>query len=165
MAALYEIEARYADLLTALDCAETEEEAEALWSQLDAMEADVKDRAEAYARIVRSKQAEAESYKAEAQRLARRQKAAENTAERLKARLLDCMQRLDLKDVQTSIGKWRIQMNPASCQVLDEAQVPEEFHVKQPDKIDKTAILKHWKYTGELLPGVEITQTAGLRFR
>ena len=71
MAALYEIEARYADLLAALDCAETEEEAEAIWSQLDAMEGDVKDRAEAYARIVRSKQAEAESYKAEAQRLAK----------------------------------------------------------------------------------------------
>ena len=47
MAVLYEIEARYADLLAALDCAETEDEAEALWGQLDAMEDDVKDRASA----------------------------------------------------------------------------------------------------------------------
>ena len=48
---------------------------------------------------------------------------------------------------------------------MDESEVPEEFHIPQPDKIDRVGILKHFKNTGELLPGVEITQNAGIRFR
>lgn len=165
MATLYRLTDDYAELMAALEAAETEEQASEIWAQIDAKEEDIAEKAEAYARILRNKQAEAEAFKAEAQRLARCQKAAEAVAEHLKAHLQDCMTRLDLKEIQTGIGKWRVQMNPPACQVLDEAAIPEEYRIPQPDKIDRTAILRHYKATGEILPGVDVTQSAGIRFR
>lgn len=165
MAALYKLADEYAVMMARLEAAGDDAEAEAVWSELDALADNVVEKAEAYARIMRNKQAEADGYKAEKERLAANQKAAENVVERLKARLLDSMQRMSLTDIQTSIGKWCIQMNPYSCQVIDEAEVPAEFHIPQPDKIDKAGILRQFRATGEILPGVEIAQSMGIRFR
>lgn len=165
MASIYKISEEYADLLSALEFAESEEETAELWQKLLDLEGDIVDKAEIYARIIRNKQIEADGFKAEKQRLEKCQKSAENVIERLKQTLLNSMQLIDVKEIQTGIGKWRIQLNPPSCQIMDESEVPEEFHIPQPDKIDRTGILKHFKDTGELLPGVEITQNAGIRFR
>ena len=165
MATLYELTDDYARLIAQLEMAENEEEAGWIWAELDALEGSITDKAEAYARILRNKAAEAEMYKAEKQRLEKRQKAAENVAEGLKARLLDNMMRLNVTAIQTGIGKWRVQANPPSCEVLVPEDVPADYHIPQPDKIDRAAILKHYKATGELLPGVEIRQSQGLRFR
>lgn len=165
MATMYKISEEYSDLLTQLEFAESEEEAAEIWQQLLDLEGDIVDKAEMYARIIRNKQAEAEGFKAEKQRLEKCQKAAENVVDRLKQTLLNSMQLIDVKEIQTGIGKWRIQMNPPSCQIVDEAAVPAEYHIPQPDKIDRAAIIKHFKSTGELLPGVDVTQSAGIRFR
>lgn len=164
MATLYKLTDDYADLLVRLEAAEDEAEAEAIWQEMDDLEGDIVEKAEAYARILKNKQAEAEAFKAEKDRLAGCQKAAENVVERLKGRLLDSMKRLDLSDIQTGIGKWHVQLNPPSCQITDEAEVPAEFRIPQPDKIDRAAILRHYKNTGELLPGVEIARKPGIRF-
>ena len=165
MASLYELSSDYAALLAQLDFTETDEEAEAVWAQIDALNDDITWKAEAYARILRNKQAEANAYKAEKTRLAERQKAAENVVERLKKRMLASMQQMNVKSIQTGIGKWSKQLNQASCQVLDESMVPEAYRVPQPDKIDCAGILKWFRETGEILPGVEIAQSEGVRFR
>lgn len=162
---LYELTGEYAELISALECAETEEEAAAIWQRLDATEGDIVEKAEAYARIMRNKQAEAEAFKAEKQRLEKLQRSAECIAENLKIRLLDAMQRLNVSEIQTGIGKWKVQMNPFSVNILDESAAPSEFRVPQPDKIDKAGILKHFKETGEILDGIEVTQNVGIRFR
>ena len=165
MATLYKLTDEYTDLLARLESAEDDAETEAIWQEMDTLEDDIVEKAEAYARILRNKQAEVEAFKAEKERLASCQKVAENVVERLKAQLLVSMQRMNLTKIQTGIGNWRVQMNPYSCQIIDEADVPVEFHIPQPDKIDKAAILRQFKETGELLPGVEIAQTVGIRFR
>jgi hypothetical protein len=165
MATLYELTDDYLSALYAIDYAETPEEQEAAWAQLEAIEGGITDKAEAYAKIVRNKLAEAEAFKAEKDRLARCQKAAESVAEGLKRRLLDNMLRLQINEIRTGIGKWRIQLNPPGCEVTDPDAVPAEYRIPQPDAIDKKAILKHYRETGELLGGVEITQTEGIRFR
>lgn len=165
MATMYKVSEEYAELLSALEFSETEEEAAEIWEKLVALEGDIVDKADTYARIIRNKQAEAEGFKAEKQRLEKCQKAAENVVERLKQILLNSMQLIDVKSIQTGIGKWNIQMNPPKCDVKNEDAVPDEFHIPQPDKIDKAGILKHFRATGEILPGVEITQSAGIRFK
>lgn len=162
---LYEMTDEYTDLYARLAMAADDAEANEIMTEMDALTVDITGKAEGYARVMRNYEAEAEAYKAEAQRLQKRQKAAENAAQRVKARLLDAMLRLNVKSLPTSIGTWRTAMNPASCTVLDDEAVPEEWHIPQPDKIDRAGILKHYKETGELLPGVEITQSAGIRFR
>lgn len=162
---IYELSTEYAALMAEYEMAEDEERRADVWAMIDALQDDIADKAEAYARIMRNMQAEADAYKAEAQRLQKRQKAAENAVEQLKGRLLNAMQAVGANEISTSIGKWRVQMNPWSVTILDDAAVPAEYHIPQPDKIDKAAILKHFKASGELLTGVEMTQTAGLRFR
>lgn len=165
MPTLYELTADYTLLLEKLEDAQTEEETEQAYKELFALGDSIEDKAEAYARIMRSKQAEADAYKAEKDRLAARQKAAENMVERLKARMLDGMEALNINEIPTGIGKWKVQLNPYSCQVTDESLIPTAYRIPQPDKIDKTALLKQYKETGELLPGVEITRSTGIRFR
>jgi len=162
---IYELSTEYAALMAEYEMAEDEERRAEVWAMIDALQDDIADKAEAYARIMRNMQAEADAYKAEAQRLQKRQKAAENAVEQLKGRLLNAMQAVGANEISTTIGKWRVQMNPWSVNILDDAAIPAEYHIPQPDKIDKAAILKHFKASGELLNGVEMTQTAGLRFR
>lgn len=167
MATLYELADTYSELLARLELAETDAEAEEIYAELDGLDADLTLKAEAYARIMRNKDAEAQMYKAEKDRMARNQKAAENVRDRMKAGMLDTMQRLGISEIKTGIGKWRVQNNPWSCTVLDEHDVPEEFRIplEIPYKIDKDAIKTRFLETGELIPGVEITQAAGIRFR
>lgn len=165
MATLYELTNKWAALVDAYDMAEDAEEQDAALAALAEAEGDIVDKAEAYARIMRNYQAAADGYKAEAQRLAKRQRAAEAAVERMKAALLETMKATGATEIATGIGKWKVQMNPWSCEVLDEAAVPEKYRIPQPDKIDKRAMLADFKATGEMFDGVEFRQTAGLRFR
>ena len=165
MAALYTLTDNYQALLDALSVAETEDEATAIWAQLDGLEEDITDKAEAYARIMRNKQAEAAACKAEIDRLTDMKRRAEAAVDHLKERMLDCLERTGASAIQTGIGKWYTQKNPLSCDVTDEAAIPKEFKIPQPDKIDKKAILAAFKDTGEIIPGTDVVQTLGIRFR
>ena len=165
MASLYTLTDDYMDLVMRLDEAQTEDEAAAIMTELETVSDDLGVKAEAYAKIRQNKLAEAEMYKTESQRLAQKQKAAERVATYLTERIMDSMKRLGLTDIETRIGKWHMQTNPWSCQIFDEAEVPAEFHIPQPDKIDKAAILKWFKETGEIVPGVDVMRTQGVRFK
>ena len=141
MASLYELSAGYATLLDAYDSAETEEEREDILELLESAEVDINGKAENYAKVIRMKEEEAKAFKAEAERLTARRQAAENVVKRLKAALLDGMKLAGKTEITTSIGKWRVQMNPLSCEVVDIDHVPMKYHIKQEDKIDKKGLL------------------------
>lgn len=162
---LYELTEGYDSLLGMYDAAETPDEREDILNMLAEVEGDISDKAEAYARIMRNKQAEAEALKNESDRLTAKRRAAERVVERLKEAITDAMKLTCLREIPTSIGKWRLSMNPWSCEVTDPDSVPEEWHVPQPDKIDKAGLLKRFRETGELVHGVEFRQTSGARFR
>ena len=165
MARMYDLTAQWAALVDAYEAAEdADERAEAL-EALEGIEADMSDKADAIARIVRNYRAEVEGLKAEEQRLAMKRRNRENAIERLQHVMLDAMQATGAEKVQTSIGAWRVQANPWSCEVTDEAAVPEEWHIKVEDRIDKRGLVEHFKATGEMVDGVEYRQTMGVRFR
>lgn len=165
MATLYELSEGYAQLMAMYEQAESDAEREDMLDLIAEAEGDLTAKAEAYARIMRNKQAEAEGFKAEAKRLSERARAAETAAERMKEAITTAMMMAGAKEIGTTIGKWRLQENPLSCEVIDADAVPEEWHIKVPDKIDRAGLVKHYKMTGELLPGVEYKRTTGARFR
>ena len=165
MATLYELSEGYAQLLDMYEQAETEAERADLLDLLANAEGDITEKAEAYARIMRNKQAEAEGYKAEADRLTAKRRVAEAVVERMKEAITTAMMMVGTREIGTTIGKWRLQDNPWSCEVVDINAVPEEWHIKVDDKIDRAGLVKHFKMTGELIPGVEMKQTVGVRFR
>ena len=165
MASLYELSAGYASFIDAYDTVETDQEREEILEMLAKAEGDIADKAEAYARIIRNKSAEADAFKAEADRLTARRRAAENLVNRLKSALKDAMVLVGTEEISTSIGKWRIQANPLSCEVMDIDQVPMEYHIKVPDAINKKALLDYYKATGEIVPGCEFHRGQSIRFR
>lgn len=165
MASLYDLSAGYASLVDAYDMAETEEEREEILGLITDAEGDISEKAESYAKLIRIKQEEAKAFKAEADRLSARKQAAEHMVERLKKALLGGMVMCGMTEVKTSIGKWRVQVNPMGCDVIDPDKVPERFHIKQPDKIDKQAMIREHKATGEIFEGADFKQELGVRFR
>lgn len=162
---LYELSEGYAQMMAMYEQAETEAERADLLDLLAGAEGDITEKAEAYARIMRNKQAEAEGFKAEADRLTAKRKAAEAVVERMKEAITTAMMLVGAQEIGTTIGKWRLQENPWSCEVLDVDAVPEEWHIKVEDKIDRAGLVKHFKMTGEMMPGVEFKRTTGARFR
>lgn len=171
MPRLYELTDAYAGLVAMLEDAETEEQAFEIISQIDAVTSDISDKAENYAKIRMNLKATADEmtakaniFKAEAERLAAKAKSAENYVKRLNDYLLFAMEIAGLKQIPTSIGKFYTQQT-TSVEVLDAWEVPEQFTTPQPPKIDKNAIKKAFKETGELFEGVEIKITNGVRFR
>ena len=165
MASLYELSAWYANLLEQYDAAETDEERDEIAACLVNAEGDMTAKADAYAKLIRNKTAETEAFRNEAKRLTAKAKAGENLIDRLKNAMLDAMKLTDTPNIQTSIGKWRLQKNPYSCKVTDWTKIPQEFREPQPDKVDNAGLIKHFKATGELFDGCEITQNMGVRFQ
>ena len=165
MASLYEISAEYAAYLEAYESASCEEEAAEILQSLVDIHGSLEEKAENYAKLIKNVEADAKAYKDESDRLDKKAKVAKNFAERLKCAMLDAMKLTDTKEIPTSIGKWKTQLNPMSCDVTDPDKVPERFHVKQPDKIDKAAMIREHKATGEMFEGAEFKQEVGVRFR
>ena len=162
---LYELTEAYSELISRLeDCQNALEESEVL-SAIDAVSEDIAAKGEAYARIMRNKMAEAAGFEAEIKRLQARKKSAENTVERLKENILYAMGMVGATELNTTIGKWRMQKNVPSVVIMDESKIPEEFTAPQPPKIVKVAIMQHYKETGEIPEGCDIVQTEGVRFR
>lgn len=165
MASLYELSAEYAGFLDAYVNAQNEDEAAEILQSLVDIHGELTEKAENYVKVIKNVQSDVDGYKAEAKRLTKKATAGENLIERLKNAMLESMKMTDTPKIETSIGKWRLQANPMSCDVTDPDKVPERFHVKQPDKIDKAAMIREHKATGELFDGAEFKQELGVRFQ
>jgi tRNA nucleotidyltransferase/poly(A) polymerase len=170
-AKLYELTGMYAELVAMLDDCETEEQAAEIIAQINDVSSDISEKAENYAYIRMNLKAEADElaaraaiFKAEADRLNAKSKSKENHIKRMNDHLLFAMELAGLKQMPTSIGKFYTQ-ETTSVEVLDAWKVPEQFTTPQPPKVDKNAIKKAFRETGEIFDGVEINVASGVRFR
>lgn len=171
MPKLYELTDAYAGLVAQLEDCENEDQAMEIIAQIDAVTSDISVKAENYARIRMNLKATADElsakakiFKAEADRLSAKAKSAENYIKRMNDYMLFSMELAGLKQIPTDIGKFYKQ-STMSVEVLDAWKVPEKFTTPQPPKVDRDAIKREFKQTGELFDGVEIKVTDGLRFR
>ena len=165
MASMYELSAEYAAFLDAYDNASCDEEAAEILQSLVDIHGGLEEKADSYARLIKNVEADAKAYKDESDRLDRKAKASRNLADRLKLAMLAAMRLTGQTEIKTSIGKWRVQNNPVSCEVVDVDKVPMEYRIKQEDRVDKKGLIDHYKATGELVDGVEFRQDQGIRFR
>lgn len=128
-----------------------------------------------YVKVIRSIEGDIEMIDKEAKRLAELKVSKNNTIERLKQTLLDSIEIVGEVNPKTGGKKLVVkddpflksiytQKNPPSVKVLDENEIPEEYKVKQPDKVDGKAILEAWKDEKEV-PGVVKHQGIGIRYR
>ena len=167
---LYELTGEYADLMAQYENAETDEEAETLWQQIDGLACDITIKADAYAKVMRNKLAESEAYRQEASRLVKLADREKKQADRLQESIKNAMLQVGANEIPTSIGTWRTKLNPPSCEVVDIKIVPEQFRkaIEPPEipyTIDKAAAKKWFKETGEIIPGLDIQQKQSIVFR
>lgn len=164
MLRLYELTEAYVDLMARLDECETDAQRNEVLAELDAVSESIADKGEAYARMMKNAQAEAEAYEKEIRRLTAHKSAAKNLVKRLKNNIIFAMGVAGATELNTSIGTWKIQKNNPSVQILDASLVPAAFTVSEP-KIKNSLILEHWRNTGEIPDGCDIVRTEGIRFR
>ena len=101
--------------------------------------------------------------KAEIAELQARKKKAEERKEYLREAITQNMKKLNLKKIETTIGNMVVPNRvDISIEVTDIDKVPEEYKkTKTEVSVDKTAIKKHFKETGEIIEGTNIIQTQG----
>ena len=165
MPRLYELTDDYIMPCAQLDDCDNEQQAQEVMDAIVAIETNIVNKAENYARIILNKAAEAAMYEAEIKRLTGKKKAAEAAQERLKDGIAYAMEIAGAEQIVTPIGVWKKRRNPPSVQILEEADIPEEYLIPQPAKIDKKAILTAYKSTGEIIPGTDIVQKESVTFK
>ena len=125
----------------------------------------------AIARILRNLQAkealqsaQAANFKKEYDRLNARAKATAAAIDRYKRAVCAAMEINGLARIKTDIGTWYTR-DDIAVKVTDPYAIPQDFVKAAAPEADVNAIKKHFKFTGELLPGVEITTVKGAQFR
>ena len=98
-----------------------------------------------------------EAMKNEEKRISEQRKILESRLTKFKEYVKECMEQNGFKKIETQLGALSIAKNPISVEIYDEAQIPDEYKTKVIEiKVDKTAIKKALKETGEIIPGTRI---------
>lgn len=98
-----------------------------------------------------------DAMKTEEKRISEQRKALENKIENFKSYVKECMETNGFQKIDTGLGSLTIAKNPMSVEIENEDEIPSEFKQEiVTTKIDKNAIKKHIKETGEIMPGVII---------
>jgi hypothetical protein len=135
-------------------------------SRLDELEPAIAAKCEAIVCLIRELERLAEAQRSEAQRIDRRGSANRDRARRLRAYVMQQMRAAALDRVETTRFTLTLRASPESIEVVDQDALPEEFRTTRTVVTpDREAIRRHYRTTGELVPGVEVTRTDHLDIR
>lgn len=163
MATLYELTAEYKELL---EMAEEQNLTQAdIKDTLEGMDYEFEDKADGYAKVLRSLDGKEEAISSEIKRLTEMKKVVANNKKAIKQNLENAMIETGKTKFKTTLFSFGIQKNPASVRIKDESLVPEEHRIKQPDKIDKKLLIKALKEGAVFTENIELVQTESLRIR
>jgi Siphovirus Gp157 len=165
---LYELSAEWSENVAALmdlDPADAERW-EIFSSSLDELEPAIAAKCEAIACLIRELERLAEAQHAEAQRIEHRASANRDRARRLRAYVSQQLRAAGLDRVETTRFTLTLRPSPETIEVVDARAVPDIFRaVRTVVTPDRDAIRRHYRTTGEVPPGVEITRADHLDIR
>ena len=149
MANLYELTG---DFLTIMDMLEDEEcDEQCIMDTLESIEYEIEEKADGYAKIIKSLESDIEGLSKESDRLTARKKTYENRIKWLKQNLEMCMRATGKKKFTTDLFSFGIQKNGGKRKLVidvDVENVPEQYRIKQPDAIDGDSIREYLKENG-----------------
>ena len=151
MSTLYELSADYQALLEMAEDPETD--AETLTDTLEALGGEIEDKADNYARVMKSMESDISGLKAEIERLTNRKKSMENNIANMKKKLQEAMVDTGKVKFKTALFSFGIRKSPASVVVDAPEKVPEAFLIPREPTIDKKALRAALK-NGEDLSGI-----------
>lgn len=159
---LYEITDDILKLLTYAEDPDVDDQA--FRDTMEALTLELEDKADGYAKAIRTLKGEVEAIKAEIDRLTKRKTAIENHIAAMNDNLEQSMIATGKEKFKTELFSFGIQNNPASCVLdVDEDKVPEQFQIVT-KKVDKKGIIQAIK-NGEDIDFAHLEQSRSLRIR
>lgn len=162
---LYNITNKFVELMDKAQNGElTEEEYNQLGEEL-ALE--LKNKSSNIIRYIQNKELLINALDTEIKRLQDLKKSEQNKADNFKKYVKENMEHLNLNKIETDLGILSIQNSPkASVEIINEEEIPNKYKkIVQETKIDKTAIAKDTKETGEIIPGTKVIIGTYLRIK
>jgi len=158
---LYEIMQDY-EKLASMDM-ETEGDQEAFLSLLKDLEGTFDQKAENYCKLIKNLEADAEGFKVEKDRLAKKQKTVENRVAQIKQYLQYEAGKIIEAGYSRKVGLFTLSMrlNPEALDIIDEDSIPDKYF-KTMDVL-QTADIKQALKNGEIIAGVQLTRGTSLR--
>lgn len=149
MAALYELTGEFLQLMDMLEDEECDEQC--IMDTLESVEYEIEDKADGYAKIIKSLESNVNGLSKEADRLIARKKTYENRIKWLKQNLEMCMRTTGKRKFTTDLFSFNIQKNGGKRKLVvdvDIEKVPKQYRIKQPDAIDGESIREFLKENG-----------------
>lgn len=133
---------------------------------LESLEGALEQKALGIVYVLRNMGTDADALEEEAKRLASKAKAIRAREERLRAYVLGAMQYNGVTEIKGPTVTLRVQQNPESVTVDDEANIPAQFiRARTAYTIDKAAILKAYRESGEIVPGTRVERGVRLAIK
>lgn len=161
MGTLYELKSEYIQLRDM--AGDPDISPEALRDTMDAINGELEDKADGYARVIRELEAEEAGLDAEIKRLQARKSAVSGNKGRIKDALESAMRETGKLKFKTALFSFGIQKNPPSVAILSE-NIPLDYLVVPEPQPDKKRILAELK-AGASFDWAELKQTEALRIR
>ena len=163
MSTLYELTNDLKDIEKALEVEVLEQSQECIKGLIDILEKQIQDKGENIIKLVKNKEAIVSSRKEEIKRLQELNKRDEKEIADLKQYTKECIERAGKKRVETVLGNLTVRKAQPVVKVLDATKLPADYLIQKTTiNADKIKIKEHFKETGEILDGVEITLETSL---
>ena len=168
---LYELTGDFLSLMNMLYDEDVEEKS--LLEACEHIEAQIEDKADGYAKIIKGMESNISGIKAEEKRLKERRTALENRAVFLKHNLESSMRAVGKTKFKNDLFSFSIRKNPVSVKIEDTAAFIEKckksgrddfLRFKEPE-INKTEVKNAILKDGEVIDGAEIVQTESLQIK
>ena len=149
MSSIYELTGEFLQLLDMLEDEEVDEQV--IMDTLESVECEIEDKADGYAKIIKSLEADVDGIQKENDRLVARRKTYENRIKWLKQNLEMCMRATGKKKFTTDLFSFNIQKNGGKRKLtidVDVEKIPEEYRIKQPDAVNGDKLREYLKDNG-----------------
>lgn len=161
---LYQLTGQWLDLANRLS--DTDLDAQTIADTIEGSDEQMamEEKAQGYEMVARNFEASIPAIDHEIKRLQDMKKAKQARADALRNRVKDAMIVMGREKITCPLFELRIQKNPASVEVYEEALVPSEFWRTPAQVIDKTALKEALK-AGREIQGARLTQGESLRVK
>lgn len=137
MSTLYELTGDFLELLDMLE--DTDIDEQVIVDTLEGIEYEIEVKADGYAKLIKSLEGTVDATKKEIDRLTTRKKTFENRIKYLKDNLYQSMKVTGKTKFTTDLFSFNIAKNGGRRKLIinvDVDKIPEEYRIKQPDKVD-----------------------------
>lgn len=161
MAKLHEITGEFLELMEM--ASDTTLDQKMIADTLEGVEFEFEEKADGYAKVVKSLEGDVEALDKEIKRLTERKNIINNNIKGIKKNLENAMLVTGKTKFKTLLFNFGIQKNPASVVIEDETKIPEEYLVPQEPKVDKKSLAAYLKEND--VEWARLVQTESLRIR